>query len=90
MAIFRDDRKGFVAGGKIEKGKLSVGDEIKIFQNENEKFRANITSLRREKSEVKECESGSECGFGLPVGANVAVGDTFVAFKTIKKERVIS
>ncbi len=90
LAIFRDDRKGFVAGGKIEKGKLSVGDEIKIFQNENEKFRANITSLRREKSEVKECESGSECGFGLPVGANVAVGDTFVAFKTIKKERVIS
>lgn len=90
LAIFRDDRKGFVAGGKIEKGKLSVGNEIKIFQNDNEKFRANIVSLRREKSEVKECESGSECGFGLPVGANVAVGDTFAAFKTIRKERVIS
>jgi len=89
LAIFRDDRKGFVAGGKIEKGKLSVGDEIKIFQNNNEKYRAKIVSLRREKSEVKECESGSECGFGLPIGANVAVGDTFTAFKTIRKERVI-
>jgi len=96
LGIFRDDKKGFVAGGKIEKGKLTVGDEIKIFQNlpagrqgTNEKYRAKIISLRKEKSEVKECESGSECGFGLPAGANVAVGDTFTAFKTIRKERVI-
>lgn len=89
LGIFRDDRKGFVAGGKVEKGKITVGDEIKIFQGNNEKYRAKIVSLRREKSEVKECESGSECGFGLPVGANVAVGDTYVAFKTIRKERVI-
>ena len=89
LGIFRDDRKGFVAGGKIEKGKLTVGDEIKIFQNENEKYRAKIVSLRKEKSEAKECESGSECGFGMPAGANVAVGDTFVAFKTIHKERII-
>ncbi|MFA4996315.1 MAG: translation initiation factor IF-2 [Patescibacteria group bacterium] len=89
LGIFRDDRKGFVAGGKVEKGKIAVGDEIKIFQGKNEKYRAKIVSLRREKSEVKECESGSECGFGLPAGANVAVGDTYVAFKTIRKERVI-
>lgn len=89
LGIFRDDKKGFVAGGKIEKGKLTVGDEIKIFQNDNEKYRAKIVSLRKEKSEVKECESGSECGFGMPAGANVAVGDTFTAFKTIHKERVI-
>lgn len=89
LAIFRDDRKGFVAGGKVEKGKLTVGDEIKILQNNNEKYRANITSLRKEKNEVKEVESGTECGIGLPSGANVAVGDTFIAFKTIEKERVI-
>lgn len=89
LAIFRDDKKGFVAGGEVGIGKITVGDEIKILQNDNEKYRANITSIRKEKSEVKECESGSECGFGLPAGANVAVGDAFVAFKTIHKERVI-
>jgi translation initiation factor IF-2 len=89
LGIFRDDRKGFVAGGKVDKGKISVGDEIKIFQNDNEKYRAKIVSLRKEKSEAKECESGSECGFGLPIGANVAVGDKYIAFKTIHKERTV-
>lgn len=89
LAIFRDDRKGFVAGGRIESGKLALGNEIKFFQDENEKYRAKISTLRREKSEAKECESGSECGFGLPVGAKVAVGDTFTVFNTIRKKREV-
>jgi len=89
LGIFRDDKKGYVAGGMVESGHLAVGDEIKIFQGKNEKYRAKILSLRREKSDVKEVQSGSECGFGLPIGANVAVGDTFVAFKTSYKKRVI-
>ena len=89
LGIFRDDKKGYVAGGMIESGHLTVGDEIKFFQAKNEKFRAKILSLRREKSEVKEIQSGSEGGFGLPIGSNVAVGDTFVAFKTSYKKRVI-
>ena len=89
LAIFRDDRKGFVLGGRINSGKISMGDSVKIFQNDNEKYRADILSLRKEKSEAKEVESGTECGFGLPAGANVAVGDTFVAFKTVSNKRTI-
>jgi translation initiation factor IF-2 len=89
LQIFRDDKKGFVAGGSVESGKISNGSEIKILQDKNEKYRAKIVSLRREKNEVKECESGSECGFGLPAGANVAVGDTFIVFQTIRKKRQI-
>lgn len=93
LAIFRDDKKGFVAGGRIESGKITVNDEIKFFQGNSkessEKFRAKVLSLRKEKSEAKECEAGNECGFGLPVNAKVAVGDSFVIFKTIKKKRII-
>ncbi len=89
LAIFRDDKKGFVTGGAIESGKVAVGDEIKFLQNKNEKYRSKILSLRREKSEVKECESGTECGFSLAPGGNIAVGDTFITFKTITKKREI-
>lgn len=89
LAIFRDDRKGFVAGGRVNSGKITINDEIKFYQNNNEKYRAKVTTLRKEKSEAKEVESGTECGFGLPAGANVAVGDTFVAFKTIQRKRTI-
>lgn len=90
LAIFRDDKKGFVAGGKIENGKALVGKEIKIFQGDDEKYRSKIISLRREKNEAREVETGYECGFGLPAGANVAVGDKFIVFETkeIKREIV--
>jgi len=93
LAIFRDDKKGFVAGGRINSGKISNGDEIKFYQGDSkeisEKYRAKVLSLRKEKSEAKECEAGSECGFGLPLNAKIAVGDNFIVFKTIEKKRVI-
>lgn len=89
LGIFRDDKKGYVAGGFIDSGKLSIGDEIKFLQKDEETYRTTILSLRREKSEVKESESGTECGFSLPAGAKLTVGDTFIAFKTSHKKRVI-
>lgn len=90
LAIFRDDKKGVVAGGSGESGKVTVGDEVKILQNGNEKYRAKISSLRREKSEVKEVTSGTEFGFSLPAFANIAVGDEYIVFKTISKKRIVS
>lgn len=90
LAIFRDDKKAFVAGGKLKEGKALVGDEIKFFQNKTEKFRAKLLSLRKEKSEVKEIVTpGIEFGFGLPHGSNIAVGDKFIIFKTISKQRSV-
>lgn len=90
LAIFRDDKKGVVAGGSVESGKVSTGDEIKILQDGNEKYRAKISELRREKSEVKEVVSGSEFGFSLPPFANIAVKDEYIVFKTIQKKRTVS
>ncbi len=89
LGIFRDDRKGFVLGGRALSGKFGLGDEVKVLQNNNEKYRGKILSVRHEKNEIKECNTGMECGLGLPPFANVAVGDTVVAFKTTRKERVI-
>ncbi len=89
LAIFRDDKKGFVAGGRVDSGTVAVGNEIKFFQDKNEKYRTKILSLRREKSEAKEVHSGTECGFSLAPGANVAVGDTYMTFKTIQRKRTV-
>lgn len=89
LAIFRDDKKGLVAGGILSDGKAKVGDEIKILQNKDEKYRDKIISLRREKDEVKNVDAGAEFGFGLSAGANIAVGDRFVVYKTKEVERKI-
>jgi len=89
LGVFRSDKKGVVAGGSVDSGKVSVNDEIKFLQKNEEMYRSTIISLRREKTEVKESESGTECGFSLPAGAAVSVGNTFIAFKTIHKKRVV-
>lgn len=89
LAIFRDDKKGFVAGGKIDKGRLTTGDEIKALQDSNEKFRGKILTLRKGKNETRECTEGIECGFATAPGANIAVGDTVIAYNRIEKERTL-
>ena len=89
LAIFRDDRKGFVAGGRLETGELKIGNEVKVLHDNNDKYHDKIISLRQGKNEVKECSSGVECGIGLNSGAKVAVGDTIIAYKTTQKERTI-
>jgi translation initiation factor IF-2 len=89
LAIFRDDKKAFVAGGKIESGRMLVGDTIKVLQDNNEKYRDKVTSLRQGKNEVKECDAGIECGFSISPGANVAVGDTVIAFSHLENKRTI-
>ena len=89
LAIFRDDKKGMVFGGKIEKGKVSVGDKIKVTQNENLKWQGDILSLRKEKNEVKEADAGQECGVGIASFAKVAPEDRFVVYKIIEQKRIV-
>jgi len=89
LEIFRDDKKGLVAGGVLKDGKAEIGDEIKIFQDKDEKYRDKILSLRREKDEVKLVDAGQEFGFGLQAHAKISVGDKFVIFKTEEVERKI-
>lgn len=89
LAIFREDRKGVVIGAKLEDGNAERGHEIKIFQDENEKWRGKMQTLRKEKDEVKEVSAGQEFGIGLDSLAKVSVGDKFVVFNTISEKRTI-
>jgi len=89
LAIFRDDKKGMVFGGKVEDGKVVIGNKIKILQDKNEKWHGDIISLRKEKNEAKEVESGQECGIGIAAFANVAVGDEFLVYKIVEEKRVV-
>lgn len=89
LTIFRDDKKAFVAGGKIESGHIALNDTVKVFQNGNEKYRDKINSIRQGKNEVKECDAGIECGIALTSGANIVAGDTIVAYHRSENIRTI-
>jgi translation initiation factor IF-2 len=89
LAIFREDKKGTVIGAKLDDGKASRGDEIKILQDGNEKWRGKVITLRREKNEVSDIDAGTEFGIGLEPYAKVANGDSIEIFVTKSEKRVV-
>lgn len=89
LAVFRDDKKGFVAGGKLTEGKISKNSLIKIIRNDEIIWSGKITSLRREKSEANEISSGVEFGFALEIGAIAAAADKFQVYQVIETARKI-
>ena len=89
IQIFRDDKKGVVIGAMLEGGGAKIGDKIKILQDKNEKWRGEVISLRREKSEVKEVDANQEFGIGLEPGVKMANGDQIIIYKVIKKKREV-
>ena len=78
--VFHIPKVGAIAGsyvtdGKIERGQLSrlLRDGVIIYEGKN-------TSLRRFKDDVKEVQSGYECGIGLENYNDIKVGDVIEAY----------
>ncbi len=78
--VFHIPKIGTIAGsyvtdGKIERGQLSrlLRDGVIIYEGKN-------TSLRRFKDDIKEVQSGYECGIGLENYNDIKVGDVIEAY----------
>ncbi len=65
----------YVTDGKIERGQLTrlLRDGIVIYEGKNQ-------SLRRFKDDIKEVQSGYECGIGLENYNDIKVGDTIESY----------
>lgn len=90
LAIFRNDKKMYVAGAKLESGKVNVGDKVRISNKDQIIHDGNVLSLRREKENVTEVSAGVEFGLGLEPGTKASGGDTVTIYKVIEIERKIS
>lgn len=89
LAEFRDDKKGVVIGARVTGGKLKIGNQLKIISDDDEIWRGKIETLRREKDNVSEVESGIEVGIGLASGAKYTVGDKIIAFSIKETKQTI-
>lgn len=58
-----DDKK--IAGAKVNKGKIKVGDSIVVRNLEGEVKESRIVSLKKFKKDVETVSAGQECGIGL-------------------------
>ena len=60
---------------------------VKVFRDDKVIFDGNILSLRREKDQVKEVTSGTECGIGLKDFNDLKEKDVLKFFTREKNEK---
>ena len=71
---------GNIAGSYVQDGKIHRGDKVRIIRDGIVVADDEISSLRREKDDVKEVNSGYECGIGLNKYGDIKVGDIFEVY----------
>jgi translation initiation factor IF-2 len=78
--IFHVPKVGTVAGCHVTDGHIERNANVRLLRDEVVVFDGKIASLRRFKDDVKEVQSGYECGIGLENFQDVKPGDVFEVY----------
>ena len=79
-ATFRISSFGTIAGSYVTKGKVARNSKVRVVRDGIIIFEGVLTSLKREKDDVKEVASGYECGIGLEKFNDVKIGDIIESY----------
>jgi translation initiation factor IF-2 len=86
--VFTSPQFGQVAGSLVTEGVVRKDSPIRVLRENVVIFEGELESLRRFKDNVKEVNSGTECGIAVK-GYEVAVGDQIEVFERIEVERTL-
>jgi translation initiation factor IF-2 len=79
--IFRIPKVGAVAGCQVTNGHVERNANVRLLRDDVVVFDGKIASLRRFKEDVKEVQSGYECGIGLENFDDIKPGDVFEVYQ---------
>ena len=79
-AVFKISSYGTVAGSYILDGKVSRNCGARLLRDNVVIFEGTLSSLKREKDDVKEVNAGFECGIGLEKFNDIKVGDIIESY----------
>lgn len=85
LKVFNANKTKQVLGGKVETGKIFLGDKVKIMRRENEIGRGEIVELQQARSQVKSVEAEYECGLMIDSKIEIVTGDVIAAFSIVEK-----
>jgi translation initiation factor IF-2 len=88
--VFHIPKVGAVAGCHVTDGKIERGRSLRLIRDGIVVYEGRNSSLRRFKDDVKEVQSGYECGIGIENFNDIKVGDRveFYYMEEIKPEVV--
>jgi translation initiation factor IF-2 len=89
-ATFKVPKVGMVAGCYVVDGKISRGNKVRLLRDGFVVFDGNIFALRRFKDDVRDVESGYECGISLENYNDIKVGDIIESYKIVEIKRKLA
>lgn len=85
LKIFSRNKDKQIIGGRVEEGKISVGDDVKIMRRESEIGKGKVRELQQAKSKTSEVLEGSEFGTMIESKMEIAPGDYLRPYSVVTK-----
>jgi len=87
---FKVPKIGMVAGCFVKDGKITRNTTVRLLREGFEIFKGKISSLKRFKDDVREVETGFECGISIENFNDIKVGDIIEGYEMIEIKRKLS
>lgn len=87
--VFKASNFGQVAGCLVTEGTVKRGNPIRVLRDDVVIFEGELESLRRHRDDVKEVNTGTECGIAVKDYNDVQAGDKIEVFERIEVARTI-
>lgn len=81
LEVFNITKVGKVAGCRVTDGKVERGAGVRLIRDEVVVHEGKLSTLKRFKDEVKEVESGQECGMAFEKYEDMRVGDVIECYR---------
>ncbi len=85
--IFKVPKIGTVAGCFVTEGSIHRNDLVRVVRDGVVIYDGTIDSLKRYKDDVREVQTGYECGLSVENFNDIKVGDTIEAYKVVETAR---
>lgn len=87
--IFKISRIGTIGGCYVTSGKINRNSNVRLIRNEVEIYDGKLSSLKRFKEDVREVQSGYECGLTIENYNDIKVGDLVEAYEVIMEAQTL-
>jgi translation initiation factor IF-2 len=87
--LFRVPKAGVIAGSMVRSGSVTRGSRVRVVREGVEVYDGVIGTLRRIKDDVREVQSGFECGIWVETFNDVKVGDVLETYELIEEARTL-
>lgn len=87
--LFRVPSVGTVAGCRVTEGRIQRNDDIRVVRDGVVVYEGGISSLKHHEDDVREIQSGYECGLSVANFNDIKVGDELETYRVVEVKRTL-